>query len=124
MGVPKGKTLILDDEYLFNKYFIEMGPGGSVNKLWLELKNKGIRNPATGKPITKSGIWQSITRYKVRNWNVPEVKNAVLKYYIDSGWVLTEEEYRDVISQHAHTVFIESQYETFLRDNPEIPDIR
>lgn len=122
MGLPKSKISLLDDEALFNRYFVEGGPGYSYNKLQRWTTSEIGLNPITRKPFSVSAMQQSANRHLVRNYQVPEVKNAFFKFWIDCGLdPLTEDEYLHQISSKARWIFKPTQYKNFCKKHPELP---
>lgn len=122
MGAPKAKHRILNDKELFYRYYVEGGPGYSFNKLEKWVNSTYGNNRYTGRPITGGAVWQAPQRYLVRNFDDPEVKQIYMKFYIDCGLdPLTEDEYLEIISQRAKTIFADTQYKHFCEEHPELP---
>lgn len=127
MGLPKGFMRVLDDEWCFNYYYKPapegMGTGGSYKKLHEQAIKRFPVNPKTGQPITEGAVTFSVYRHLARNYQNPEVKNAVLKYWLDYGISGTDEDYLHYVSSRAKNAFAPSQYRTFIREHPELPVI-
>ena len=123
MGIPVSGMRIVNDEELFDLYYRKMGPAGSGLKVQKYLTSKGVFNKSLNKPISTAGIWGSINRYLVRNYQNPEIKNTVNKYYIDCGVdPMTDEEWLVTVSKKAKTCFSLLQYRNFVRKHPDLPD--
>lgn len=117
MGIPRNIARKLDDEALFNLYYIEMGRGGSIPKIQAKLAGEGIN-------VTTSAVWQAINRHMARHYDEPVVKEAVKNYYLAYGKNLPDEDYYQMVSKHARTCFARKQYENWIVDNPKLPDLR
>ena len=118
MGLPRSIARKLDDEELFNLYYIEMGKGGSIPKIRNRLAGKGTH-------VTTSAVWQAINRHLARNHTDPKVKGAVQDYYKAYGEHLSDDEFYWMVSKHARTCFAVKQYENWLKEPEQnkIPDL-
>ena len=122
MGIRKNSRRILDDEDLFRHYYVRMGAGGSLNKLLRYARQKYGDNPETRRPLTNSGIWYSMNRYLVDNYDNPEIKNIFVKYDIDCGLnPPSDEKYLEIISEKARTLYTRAKYKKFCDEHPDIP---
>lgn len=123
MGKPRFGVRILDDEALFNEYYIDNGPGYSTNNIYNRMESEGTINPSTGKPPTKSAIWQAIARHAARHYDEAKVKNVIMRKWLDNGVVATDEDYYAYISRSARTAFSTDQYRNWVKKQPDkIPD--
>lgn len=121
MGLPRDKRKLLDEEELFNKYYVEGGPGYSFNKLHEWVKRTHGLNPETHKPFSMGGLIQAVNRHLYKNYADPQVKNAFLKYYIDYGLdPLTDDEYLHEVSKRAKGIMKETQYRNFIKNNSDL----
>lgn len=118
MGTPRDIAKKLDDEELFNLYYVIMGKAGSIPKVhaWLQ-REKGIY-------VTQSAVWQSIKRHLARNYENPKIKKIMQDYYAAYGSFLDDEKYKFMVSKHARTCFAVKQYKNWILQHPDLPDLR
>lgn len=70
----------LDGEELFKEYFEVMGTARSVAKLVNWCVSRGTKNPLTGKPPTRMGVWKAMWRWAL----APENKEKAYEIFKNS----------------------------------------
>lgn len=124
MGLSGHRRKQLDEQMLFERYYIQGGAGYSFNKLVNWAATEIGNNPVTRRPFTYGAIYQAVNRYITSNWKNPEVKNAVIKLDIDYGFSpMSDDDYHRFISEKAKCIYKRKQYMGFLKNNPELPVI-
>ena len=118
MSLGRRRQKILDGEAIFNHYYIEMGDGRSYNKLTRWASTKWGKNPETGKDWTTGAVWQAAWRWALENLDY--AKKVYADTLLSYGENLTDDEWHEVLSQHAKTCMTKVQYRRFLNKHPEI----
>jgi|SRR3972149_3246707 len=118
MAIPRSlRKKYLDGKELFYLYHVEMGKGGSLNKLRDNLFKNGIYNPETGRPFLTSGIFQSMWRWALTNFKESE---PIYKTYLrDLGMFMDDAVWRDLIRKRVKSYLNKTQQRKFYEDNPE-----
>jgi hypothetical protein len=99
----------LDGELLFNRFYVEMGPAGSMAKLAEWCKGQGFINPKTGKAPTAMGVYLSMWRWAVHN---PKAARVMFeKYFMALGEHLTDEMWNETLDKRAKAHLTTKAYE-------------
>lgn len=107
----------LDGEKLFRKYFEEMGPARSITKLTEWCKSQGCKNPLTGKPPTRMGVWKSMWRWALLPENERTAFEIFKKSLASEGELVVLEKWNEYIhSKAVHGLqFGPKRYEEFAK---------
>lgn len=87
----------LDGEVLFRKYFEEMGTARSFAKLVNFCVTQSQRNPKTGKPPTRMGVWKAMWSWALRPENINTAREIFNKAMRDEGEHYTDDEWKEFI---------------------------
>ena len=118
MSIPRSlRKRYLDGKELFYRYHVEMGKGGSLQKLRDWLYSQGIYNPDTGRPFLTSAIFQSMWRWALTNFD--EAKPIYEKFLLEFGVRMEDEQWRDLIRKRAKSYLNKTQKKKFFSDYPE-----
>lgn len=96
------ESKILDDKHCF-ELWVEMGDGGSYQKVQHVLASEGVKSPLTGRPPTRQGIWFAIWRYICENQELvrPYFNNA----WASHGDILEDDEWKGMLTRHSRQAF-------------------
>lgn len=106
----------LDGKECFYILYVEMGRGGSLQKLGKHLKNKGVYNAENGKPYSTSALFQSIWRWVLNN--IEEAEPIYKNYILSFGRPWNEEKWRMLIHTRAVTYLTRAQARRFFERHP------
>lgn len=85
-----GYHRFLDGEKLFKLYFEEFGTARSVAKLVSYCKTEGTKNPHTGRPPTRMGVWKAMWAWALMPENL-----TIARQIFNNGLALSGEYYSD-----------------------------
>ncbi len=107
----------LDGEELFRKYFEEMGTARSISRLVKWCISRGIKNPLTGKPPTRMGVWKSMWRWALLPENKEKAFDIFKKSLSAEGEFVVVEKWNEYIDSKAvHGLqFGPKKYEEFIK---------
>lgn len=116
----RNKLKFLDGEELF-RHYISLGRAGSYRQVENYCKSRKIKNPKTGKPPTRMGIWCSMWRWVLRN---PDPARKLYASYVLEldGDILDDEEWYSLLESRAHELLTDAGYKTYLRTYPKVAD--
>lgn len=91
----------LDGEALFRHYFENMGDAGSMAKLVNMCAAQGKKNPHTGKPPTRMGVWKAMWTWALLPENLKTSKDIFMKSKSTSGEFYTDAEWKELATTKA-----------------------
>jgi len=104
-------------EFLYKKYWLEMGTARSIPKLAEWCRKNGYVHKTTGKAVTNGGIWLKMWRWALRPENLEEARKIFNQASRDSGMFFTKGEWDEYIHTRAKcgSMLTPNQYETFVK---------
>lgn len=89
------KKKFLDGEALFRLYFGDMGTARSAIKLVDWCISQGIKNPHTGKPPTRMGVWKAMWTWALLPENLKTSQAIFNKAMSEAGEFYTDAEWKE-----------------------------
>ena len=103
-------------EFLYKKYWLEMGTARSLGKLQKWCIENGYVHKTTGKKPTIGAIWLKMWRWALRTKNLKEAEEVFNKASRDSGQFFTHEEWLEFLTSKAKcgSMLTINQYDKFV----------
>jgi hypothetical protein len=106
------KARILDDKHCF-ELWVNMGEGGSYQKVQRALAAEGLISPLTGRAPTRQAIWFAVWKYICEN-------QELVRPYFNNAWaahgeILSDDEWMGMLTRHSRQAFSKKKRLSLLR---------
>lgn len=110
------KKRFLNGELLFRHYFEQMGSAGSMMKLVNMCAAQGMKNPQTGKPPTRMGVWKAMWTWALLPENLKTSKDIFMRSMSTSGEFYSDAEWKELATTKAKggVEFGKERYKKFV----------
>lgn len=108
---PEGKDIF--------EYWAGLGRATSLDKVKSHFFQNGFKNPKTGKPPTRMGLWCAMWRWALLN--VEEARRIYAQYVLElDGETLSDDEWYSLVHSRALQLLTSRGYKKFVLDHPEL----